>query len=93
MDMIDNTDTIGTMPPAGSMEAVLLKVKQTEHERDMALKRYYKSMMGRKDVSLSQWRVCTLAVEYLIRKGYTSITTPAGAKKALIRLGVIKPET
>lgn len=91
MQKADNTIT--ATPPTGIVESVLERVKQTECDRDRALTRYYKSMMGRKDVSYSQTQVCRLAVEYLFRKGYTTISTSEGVRKRLIRLGVIKPET
>lgn len=86
----NNNPTTAAAP--GIMESTLERVRQTERDRDHALIRYYKSQMGRKDVSLSQWRVCVLAVEFLFRKGYTSITTPGGVKKRLERLGVIKKD-
>lgn len=80
-----------TIAPASIVESVLERVKQTERERDRALKNYYRSMMGRKDVSYSQTQVCRLAVEFLMRKGYTTPTTSEGVRKRLIKLGVLKP--
>lgn len=90
--MTDNIN-ITAMPPTGIVESVLARVKQTEHDRDRALACYYKSMMGQKDMSYSQTQVCRLAVEFLFRKGYTTISTSEGVRKRLIKLGVIKPET
>lgn len=80
-----------TIAPASIVESVLERVKQTERERDRALKNYYRSMMGRKDVSYSQTQVCRLAVEFLMRKGYTTPTTSEGVRKRLVKLGVLKP--
>lgn len=90
MAMTDNINNTAATP--GIMESTLAKVRQTERDRDKALANYYRSQMGRKDANLSQWRVCVLAVEFLFRKGYTSITTPGGVKKRLERLGVIKKD-
>ncbi len=85
------TDNNATIAPASIVESVLERVKQTERERDRALKNYYRSMMGRKDVSYSQTQVCRLAVEFLMRKGYTAPTTSEGVRKRLVKLGVLKP--
>ncbi len=85
------TDNNATIAPASIVESVLERVKQTERERDRALKNYYRSMMGRKDVSYSQTQVCRLAVEFLMRKGYTTPTTSEGVRKRLVKLGVLKP--
>lgn len=86
-DNINNT----AATPTGIVESVLARVKQTERDRDRALVRYYKSQMGRKDVSLSQTQVCRLAVEFLFRKGYTTLSTSEGVRKRLVKLGVLKP--
>ena len=90
--MTDTSNETTTVAVPGIMEATLAKVRQAEKERDRDLVNYYKSMMGRKDVSYSQWRVCVMALEFLFRKGYTSITTPGGVKKRLTKLGVIKSD-
>lgn len=78
--------------PTGIVEGVLTRIKQNERDRDRELKNYYKSMMGRKDVCYSQTQVCRLAVEFLMKKGYTSITSSEGIRKKLIKLGVIKSQ-
>ncbi len=91
--MTDNINNTVTAPaPTGIVESVLARVKQAEKAKDRLLVSYYKSMMGRKDVSLSQTQVCRLAVEFLFRKGYTSPTTSEGIRKKLVKLGVIKSE-
>lgn len=91
--MTDNINNTVTAPaPTGIVESVLARVKQAEKEKDRLLVNYYKSMIGRKDVSLSQTQVCRLAVEFLFRKGYTSPTTSEGIRKKLVKLGVIKSE-
>lgn len=87
-DNINNT----AVAPVSIVESVLARVKQTERDRDRALVNYYKSMMGRKDASFSQTQVCRLAVEFLMRKGYTSPTTSEGVRKRLIKLGVLKKD-
>lgn len=76
--------------PASLAEDIVTKSKLKEHERDLALKNYYKSMMGRKDIQYSQTQVCRFAVEFLMEKGYTSITSSEGIRQKLIKLGVIK---
>lgn len=76
--------------PASLAEDIVTKSKLKEHERDLALKNYYKSMMGRKDIQYSQTQVCRFAVEFLMKKGYTSITSSEGIRQKLIKLGVIK---
>ncbi len=87
-DNINNT----AVAPVSIVESVLARVKQTERDRDRALVNYYKSMMGRKDASFSQTQVCRLAVEFLMRKGYTSPTTSEGVRKRLVKLGVLKKD-
>lgn len=87
-DNINNT----AVAPVSIVESVLERVKQTERDRDRALVNYYKSMMGRKDASFSQTQVCRLAVEFLMRKGYTSPTTSEGVRKRLVKLGVLKKD-
>lgn len=87
-DNINNT----AVAPVIIVESVLARVKQTERDRDCALVNYYKSMMGRKDASFSQTQVCRLAVEFLMRKGYTSPTTSEGVRKRLVKLGVLKKD-
>lgn len=76
--------------PASLAEDIVTKSKLKEHERDLALKNYYKSMMGRKDIQYSQTQVCRLAVDFLYKKGFYSISSPEGIRKCLIRLKVIK---
>lgn len=88
--MVKNIHNSTGDDPASLAEDIVTKLKLKEHERDLALKNYYKSMMGRKDIQYSQTQVCRLAVEYLIRKGFTSITTSEGVRKRLIKLKVIK---
>ena len=87
-DNINNT----AVAPVSIVESVLARGKQTERDRDRALVNYYKSMMGRKDASFSQTQVCRLAVEFLMRKGYTSPTTSEGVRKRLVKLGVLKKD-
>lgn len=87
-DNINNT----AVAPVSIVESVLARVKQTERDRDRTLVNYYKSMMGRKDASFSQTQVCRLAVEFLMRKGYTSPTTSEGVRKRLVKLGVLKKD-
>lgn len=87
-DNINNT----AVAPVSIVESVLARVRQTERDRDRALVNYYKSMMGRKDASFSQTQVCRLAVEFLMRKGYTSPTTSEGVRKRLVKLGVLKKD-
>ena len=91
---MQTTETINqtAAPSTGIVESVLARVKQTERGRDRALVNYYKSMMGRKDASFSQTQVCRLAVEFLMRKGYTSPTTSEGVRKRLVKLGVLKKD-
>lgn len=82
----NNTDN----DPANLAEDIVTQSKLKEKERNLALKNYYKSMMRRKDIQYSQTQVCRLAVNYLIKKGFTSITTSEGVRKCLIRQKVIK---
>lgn len=82
----NNTDN----DPANLAEDVATKSKLMERDRNLALKNYYKSMMGRKDIQYSQTQVCRLAVDFLYKKGFYSITSPEGIRKCLIRLKVIK---
>ena len=90
MTMTDTSNETTSVTAPGIVESVLARVKQAEKEKDRLLVRYYKSMIGRKDVSMSQTQVCRLAVEFLMRKGYTSPTTSEGVRKRLVKLGVLK---
>ena len=72
------------------MESVLEKIKRNEAERDKVLVSYYKSMMRQKDVVYSQAQMFQLSLNYLLLKGYTSITSISGIRKRLIKLGVIQ---
>lgn len=76
--------------PASLAEDIVTKSKLKEHERDLALKNYYKSMMGRKDIQYSQTQVCRFAIDFLYKRGFYSITTSEGIRQRLIKLKVIK---
>lgn len=89
--MNDNTVTNADVTD-GMVETVIAKIKQNEHDRDVALVSYYKSMAWQKTTHYSQDEIFRLAAEYLIRKGYTTITSADGVRKRLIKLGVIKTE-
>ena len=88
--MVKNIHNSTGDDPASLAEDVATKSKLKEKERDLALKNYYKSMMGRKDIQYSQTQVCRLAVKKKKKKGFTSITTSEGVRKCLIRQKVIK---
>ena len=88
--MVKNIHNSTGDDPASLAEDVATKSKLKEKERDLALKNYYKSMMGRKDIQYSQTQVCRLAVDFLYKKGFYSITCSEGIRKCLIRLKVIK---
>lgn len=87
--MNDNTVTTADVTDR-MVESVIAKIKQNEHDRDVALVSYYKSMSGQKTTHYSQDEICRLALKYLIRKGFTAITSADGVRKRLIDLGLIK---
>ncbi len=88
--MVKNIHNSTGDDPASLAEDVATKSKLMERDRNLALKNYYKSMMGRKDIQYSQTQVCRLAVDFLYKKGFYSISSPEGIRKCLIRLKVIK---
>ena len=88
--MTNSKDKNSESSSVGLMESVLEKIKRNEAERDKVLVSYYKSMMRQKDVVYSQAQMFQLSLNYLLLKGYTSITSISGIRKRLIKLGVIQ---
>ena len=85
----NNINTAVDDTSMGITERVIMKVKQEQHNRDVAMANYYKTIVSRGNVSMSQ--ACTMTAEYLLNKGYYSITTRQGVYKRLVALGVITP--
>lgn len=88
--MTNNKNKNAGNSSVGLIESVLEKIKRNEAERDKVLVDYYKSMMRQKDVVYSQAQMFQLSLNYLLLKGYTSITSISGIRKRLIKLGVIQ---
>ena len=88
--MTNNKNKNAGNSSVGLVESVLEKIKRNEAERDKVLVSYYKSMMRQKDVVYSQAQMFQLSLNYLLLKGYTSITSISGIRKRLIKLGVIQ---
>lgn len=88
--MTNSKDKNSESSSVALMESVLEKIKRNEAERDKVLVSYYKSMMRQKDVVYSQAQMFQLSLNYLLLKGYTSITSISGIRKRLIKLGVIQ---
>lgn len=88
--MVNNKDKNLESSSVGLMESVLEKIKRNEAERDRVLVDYYKSMMRQKDMAYSQAQIFQLALNELLLKGYTSITSISGIRKRLIKLGMIQ---